>query len=155
MSAQRTPKAVGAPLGHSDAYRVGVPERQRVLDLLSDALSAQYLTVAEFEQRTAAAVDARTRAELQAVVGDLPPDWIRDRERHRRRQRHAGIAHLAVRLHLAAYLAGSLLMVAIWLAVGVGAGAWYPWPIWPILGWGLGVAGHAVPVSLARRRLAG
>jgi hypothetical protein len=59
-----------------------------------------------------------------------------------------------MRLHLAAYLAGSALMIGIWLAVGIAAGAWYPWPIWPILGWGLGVAGHIVPVGRAVRRLA-
>jgi hypothetical protein len=35
-----------------------------------------------------------------------------------------------------------VLLVGIWLAVGLAGGAWYPWPVWPALGWGLAVAGH-------------
>ena len=31
------------------------------------------------------------------------------------------------------------LLWTIWLVTGAG----YPWPIWPMLGWGVGVAGHA------------
>jgi len=30
------------------------------------------------------------------------------------------------------------LLWLIWLVTGAG----YPWPIWPMLGWGVGVAGH-------------
>jgi 2TM domain-containing protein len=52
-----------------------------------------------------------------------------------------------VRIHLAAYLAASLLMIGIWLAVAVSVGAWYFWPVWPILGMGTGVLSHAVPVQ--------
>lgn len=33
-------------------------------------------------------------------------------------------------------------LVAVWAAVGLAAHAWYPWPIWPALGWGLGVFRH-------------
>jgi class 3 adenylate cyclase len=34
------------------------------------------------------------------------------------------------------------MLIAIWAASGGG----YFWPIWPILGWGIGVGGHAAPV---------
>jgi hypothetical protein len=51
------------------------------------------------------------------------------------------------------YLAASLLMIGIWLAVAVTVGAWYFWPVWPIMGMGIGVVSHAVPVrSCARSR---
>jgi 2TM domain len=83
----------------------------------------------------------------------LPPGWLKARAAAGRRQRHAAAARLGMRLHVAAYVAGAMLMIGIWLAVGVSAGAWYPWPIWPILGWGIGLAGHLVPVRLAARRL--
>ena len=36
------------------------------------------------------------------------------------------------------YLAVSALLVAIWALTGAG----YFWPIWPMLGWGVGVAGR-------------
>lgn len=44
------------------------------------------------------------------------------------------------------------LSVGIWLTVAVTAGAWYFWPIWPILGGGIGVISHALPVSRWTRR---
>jgi hypothetical protein len=34
------------------------------------------------------------------------------------------------------------LLVAIWLVVGLGGGSWYPWPLWPALGWGIAVLGQ-------------
>jgi hypothetical protein len=40
------------------------------------------------------------------------------------------------RNHLAAYLIVNALLVVIWAASGGG----YFWPVWPMLGWGVGVA---------------
>ncbi len=37
-------------------------------------------------------------------------------------------------------------VLTVWLAVGLTAGAWYFWPIWPILGAGIGVLAHALPM---------
>lgn len=48
-----------------------------------------------------------------------------------------------------------LLLVAIWLAVGVTAGSWYPWPVWPALGWGIGVVGHVRTARAAQSVAAG
>jgi class 3 adenylate cyclase len=44
--------------------------------------------------------------------------------------------------HLAAYLLVNLLLIGVWAASGGG----YFWPIWSILGWGIGVAMHAAPL---------
>lgn len=41
---------------------------------------------------------------------------------------------------LMAYVAVMVLLVLIWLLVGVNGGGWYPWPVWPALGWGIGLA---------------
>ena len=38
-----------------------------------------------------------------------------------------------------------VIVLTVWLAVGLTAGAWYFWPVWPILGAGIGVLGHALP----------
>ena len=46
------------------------------------------------------------------------------------------------RVHFAVYLAVNALLVLIWAATGAG----YFWPVWPILGWGIGVVAHAVSV---------
>ena len=54
-----------------------------------------------------------------------------------------------MQIHLAAYLAMVVIVLTVWLAVGLTAGAWYFWPIWPILGAGIGVIGHALPIRYA------
>ncbi len=46
--------------------------------------------------------------------------------------------------HFTIYLAVNALLVLIW-AMTSGA---YFWPIWPMLGWGIGVAAHAVSVYI-------
>ncbi len=44
--------------------------------------------------------------------------------------------------HFAVYLAVNALLVLIWALTS----ATYFWPVWPMLGWGIGVAAHAVRV---------
>jgi class 3 adenylate cyclase len=46
------------------------------------------------------------------------------------------------KIHLTVYLLVNFLLVGIWAASGGG----YFWPVWPILGWGIGVAFHAAPL---------
>lgn len=43
------------------------------------------------------------------------------------------------RTHAAVYVVVNVLLVVIWAASGAG----YFWPIWPIAGWGIGLAFHA------------
>jgi len=42
------------------------------------------------------------------------------------------------RTHLSVYVVVNALLVAIWALSGAG----YFWPVWPILGWGVGMAFH-------------
>ena len=44
--------------------------------------------------------------------------------------------------HLTIYLLVNVFLIGIWAASGGG----YFWPIWPILGWGIGVAAHGAPL---------
>jgi hypothetical protein len=46
------------------------------------------------------------------------------------------------RVHFAVYLAVNALLVLIWALTS----ATYFWPVWPMLGWGIGVVAHGVSV---------
>lgn len=47
------------------------------------------------------------------------------------------------RTHLAAYLIVNGLLVATWLVLWFVVGFWFPWPLFPVAGWGIGLAMHA------------
>ena len=47
-------------------------------------------------------------------------------------------------MHCTAYLIVNGMLVAVWLVLGVTTGAWFFWPIFPLAGWGIGLAFHAV-----------
>jgi hypothetical protein len=111
--------------------RVGDAERSQVIDQLADHHAAGRLTLAEFEDRMTSAWAARTGAELEVLVRDLPaPARPAPRAPARPRPRLDGQTRT--------YLAVIALLWLIWLVSGAG----YPWPVWPMLGWGIGVAGH-------------
>lgn len=131
--------------------RVGDPERGRTAARLGQAFAQGYLSMAEYETRLGRAFEAETVGALHDLLIDLPVERIGRRDPQRRAVRHAA-ARRAVRIHLIAYLAVSVLMIGIWLATVVAAGAWYFWPVWPILGWGLGIVSHAIPVGACGRR---
>jgi len=115
--------------------RIGDAERDRVIDQLADHHAAGRLALAEFEDRMAAAQTARTGADLAVLTADLPAlaSPTASRGPARPAFRRSGLDP-AVRT----YLAVMALLWLIWLATGAG----YPWPVWPMLGWGIGVAGR-------------
>jgi hypothetical protein len=43
--------------------------------------------------------------------------------------------------HARSYVLVNLLLVAIWAVTMPGG---YFWPVWPLLGWGVGLVGHAM-----------
>jgi hypothetical protein len=47
-------------------------------------------------------------------------------------------------LHLSIYVTTNLSLVVIWALTGAG----YPWFVFPILGWGIGLVAHAVVAYL-------
>lgn len=55
-------------------------------------------------------------------------------------------AKRAFRFHLALYLVVNLVLIIIWALTGHG----YFWPIWPMLGWGIGIAFHGWAVHFQK-----
>lgn len=135
------------PVAPTSAVRVGDHDREDTANILGQALAQGYLDMTEYERRLQATFAAHTAAELRPLAADLPVARLR-RTDPRRIAARRNAARLSVRLHLAAYLSMVVIVLTVWLAVGLTAGAWYFWPIWPILGAGLGLVGHAVPIRL-------
>ena len=108
-------------------------ERHDHAELLGRHAAEGRLTADELSERLDRVYAARTRGELAAIVADLPPPQP---------SRPAGEVapeRREFRAHLASFVAVNLLLIAIWALTGAG----YFWPIWPILGWGIGIASHA------------
>jgi hypothetical protein len=96
-------------------------DRDRAAERLRAAAAEGRLTSEELEERLETAFSARTDTELEPLVADLPAARREPRPRDRSHER--------------AYVATMVLLVAIWALTGAG----YFWPIWPMLGWGIGV----------------
>ncbi|MGY4654212.1 DUF1707 domain-containing protein [Mycobacterium sp. URHB0021] len=128
--------------------RAGDHDREETANQLAQALTQGYLAMDEYESRLQAAFTSNTTAELRHLVADLPLAQLR-RNDPRRCEARRRAARRGVQIHLAGYLTMVVIVLSVWLAVGFGAGAWYFWPIWPILGAGIGVIGHALPIRFA------
>ena len=114
--------------------RASDSDRDRIVDALREHGAAGRLTTDELEERTDRALAARTFGELDALLDDLP--GARDSQRAAARRQAAWTGYSE---HLRVYLAVMALLVAIWALTGMG----YFWPVWPALGWGIGVWSHA------------
>lgn len=107
--------------------RVSDAERERLVEELHEHTVEGRLTAEEYEERLDAVYAARTRADLDALRGDLPVSTVAARLALVERK-----SHLRRRLAQEAggSMTASLLCVGIWLAAGA-SGAF--WPIWVIL----------------------
>ena len=121
--------------------RASDSDRDRVVDALREHGAAGRLTTEELEERTDLALAARTMGELDALLGDLPGARDSQRAAARRQAAWAGFSE-----HLRVYLMVMALLVTIWALTGMG----YFWPVWPALGWGIGIVSHRA--CLPRRR---
>lgn len=134
------PKTVPPGRAGADHLRASDSEREAVLERLREHATVGRLNMEELGRRSEAALEAVTLADLRALSADLP-----EAPAGRPSRRAAGGHELRV------YLATSLLLVAIWLATGLG----YFWPLWPILGWGICVLGGLGAIDPVRSRAGG
>ena len=118
------------------SLRVGDAERELVAGRLADHHAAGRLTIDELDERLTATWSARTRADLGATLVDLPTSAPPPPTPSARRPPPPPAAGWWG--YLASYLAVIAALWLIWALTGNG----YPWPIWPMLGWGLGLLGH-------------
>ena len=67
-------------------------------------------------------------------------------------QRELDGPRLGFRIHLAVYVAVQLLLIATWAMTSAwDGGVPFPWPIFPLLGWGVGLAAHYAAYSAMQR----
>ena len=122
--------------------RASDADRERVVDMLSDHGAAGRLDPEELEERTGTALSARTMGELEVLTADLPTRASRARSAHK-----AAVARHVFAGHARTYASVMVLLVAIWALTGAG----YFWPVWPALGWGIGLACHGASLPRGRR----
>lgn len=80
--------------------------------------------------RAVARVDAAEKAERDAKIA-------------RARSRFNSGHRKAFRIHLTVFIAVNLMLFAIWLTTWqLNDAPGYPWFIWPLFGWGIGLAAH-------------
>ncbi len=118
--------------------RVSDADRERVAERLRTAAGDGRLSADELEKRLERALTARAEGELEPLVADLPAPVARQRRASGRWDTE----------HVRAYVSVSVMLVAIWVLTGAG----YFWPIWPILGWGIGVVADGGRVGRPCRR---
>jgi hypothetical protein len=106
--------------------RASDADRERTAERLRTAAGEGRLSADELEERLERALSARTESELEPLTADLPaPRRPGPRSSRRRWDRE----------HVRAYVGISVMLVAIWALTGAG----YFWPVWPMLGWGVGL----------------
>ena len=114
--------------------RASDADREAAVERLRAHAAEGRLDVDELEQRVERALAARTVGELEELQRDLPAAG--------RGSRRVARAKEEFRSHLTTYLACQIGFVVIWALTGAG----YPWFVWPMFGWGIGVACHAASV---------
>jgi hypothetical protein len=121
--------------------RVGDAEREQVADQLAEHHAAGRLTLPELDERLTATLSARTRTELDRMLTDLPAPSrtaASPAPVARPARELPSAAAVGWRAHLASYVAVILGLWLVWALTGGG----HPWPVWPMLGWGMGLLGH-------------
>jgi class 3 adenylate cyclase len=120
--------------------RASDEDRERVIELLRHHFGEGRLSQDDLSERIESAYAAKTLGELDTLGADLPS--TRQPSSGRRR---SGL-ETSVRIHATVYALVNLMLIAIWAASGAG----YFWPIWPMLGWGIGLGSHAAPLLAMR-----
>lgn len=140
-------------------FRAGADDRTQVTELLQEHYVAGRLDASELEVRVERALAAVTLADLDAVLADLPPQaltmhtassqQVGASPRHTDVLRCTAASQNSLRAHATSYLLVMVMLVAIWALTSPGG---YFWPVWPMLGWGIGLASHGLAARSSQQR---
>ena len=122
-----------SPTPDHSSLRVSDADRERAVDGLRAHAAAGRLEPEELEERVGAALGARTMGDLEGLTADLPAVAGRGRSRAQ------GVERRRFQEHLRTFVAVNALLIAIWALTGFG----YFWPVWPLMGWSIGLLAHA------------
>lgn len=120
----------------ASVMRISDLDRELAARRLCDAAAAGALSLSELEWRLDRVLSAATHGQLEALLIDVPVP---------RRVRESPIRSW-LRAHLGAFVILNGGLAAIWAAAGFG----YFWPIWPLIGWGMLISGHAFAAHVMR-----
>jgi hypothetical protein len=124
--------------GREPDLRASNAERAQIIELLRRHHEAGRLTAEELAERTERVNAATTFGDLDAIMANLPR-LLPPLAPHTATEPTPGAARQRFYRVLFAYLVINLFLIGIWAFSGRGAF----WPIWVILGWGLGMAFYA------------
>ena len=110
----------------SGDLRVSDADRDRALHELTGAFQAGRLTAGEFDERSGQAVNARTGAELTALLADLPLDDLLAARAVEEKAARAAAEERAHRIHTARIAIGASTAAAFVFAFAALAGAIRP-----------------------------
>jgi hypothetical protein len=126
--------------------RASDADRERALRELRRHYAAGRLDEHELEERAARAAKARTRTELRLLLLDLPNDV-----KAKAGRAAVAVDRAALRMHVGAYGGVNAALVGTWALTGGGEF----WPVWSIVGWGMGLAAHGYCSRALRRAIGG
>lgn len=86
---------------------------------------------------------ATTTDDREEVVATTP-EGVREQALRRLKKRRDFKAHAFV------YVLMNIFFWALWTAIGVGSGSWWPWPLFVTLGWGIGLVMNAWDVYVRK-----
>jgi hypothetical protein len=124
--------------------RISNTDRDKAIEQLRLALDEGRIDLTEFDERSRAVYDSKTRAELDIVFDDLPVSRAEDQAVHtvdlrpeERVEREAGKQERMRRARIPASMHGlvwvATITTAIWLISSIASGyVNYFWPAWPI-----------------------
>ncbi len=122
--------------------RAADADRKRVVAELERHFVDGRLSSDEYGERVSQALAARTFGELEELQRDLPVAGAPSTDLAEQAAEPADepSESRAFRTHAMYYALVMVFLVLIWLMTSRG----YFWPIWPMLGWGFGLAAHGL-----------
>ena len=146
-SARPAPAAPRGTVPEPLHLRASDAERERVADVLRVQAGDGRLTPDELEQRLERAYTASTRADLRALVADLPAAAPEARPRGAAGRASTGGPSSGAG-EWATFLLVAVILLTVWAASGAGAF----WPAWPLGFWGLALLSKSAQGRRPRTR---